>query len=152
MTESMLDVVERIYGAAERDKVVENLKRLGEISPQHNLRFLQLNLPWSPNYSVDFRSNPQSHKDFTHAVLHIVKAAGNLAAVSEDWDHHRPGNTSDAFTVTVDAIDLARQKATKALADLVICAMRAASVLPGGSLDLAQAVVSRIETKNDVKL
>lgn len=113
----------------------------------HDLRFLQLNLPWTPSYSEDFRSNPQSHKDFAHAVLHIAKATGNLATVSEEWDHKRPAGQRPGTTLEAE-----RAAATKALADLVICALRAASVLPGGSLDLARAVVERIETKNGVQL
>ena len=117
------------------------------IADKHSLRFLQLNLPWTPSYSEDFRANPQSHKDFSHAVLHIAKAAGNLATVAEEWDHKRPAGQRPGTTLEAE-----RAAATKALADLVICALRAANMLPGGTLDLAQAVIDRIETKNGVKL
>jgi hypothetical protein len=40
----------------------------------------------------------------------------------------------------------------KYVADLVVCALRAANTFPGGVLDLQKAVVDRIETKNGVKL
>lgn len=80
---------------------------MADLNSKHNLRFLQLNLPWTPSYSEDFRSNPQSHKDFAHAVLHITKATGNLATVSEEWDHkrpagQRPGTTLEAERATAD--------------------------------------------------
>ncbi|EMJ55930.1 hypothetical protein LEP1GSC111_4207 [Leptospira interrogans str. UT126] len=42
------------------------------------LKELQLNLPWTVKYSEDFRSTPLTHKDFSHALHHVSKAAGKL--------------------------------------------------------------------------
>lgn len=103
-----------------------------------NLRELQTNLPWSIKYSQDYRLNPQSHKDFAHAVLHVTKAAGKLAAIIDDLDHRR------------DSEDFGRIK--DYLADLVICALRMANTTPGGVIDLERAVIDRIESKNEVTL
>lgn len=107
-----------------------------------SLRALQTNLPWTVRYSQDFRANPQSHKDFAHAVLHAVKAVGRLSEFVDDMDHDRSvadeKGLRDQFGVYV--------------ADLVVCALRAANTYPGGVLDLNDAVIDRIETKNNVKL
>jgi hypothetical protein len=111
---------------------------LGEIS----LRQLQTNLPWTVRYSQDFRSNPQSHKDFAHALVHVTKAIGILSALVDDMDHDRA--VADNSTL--------RETHGKYVADLVVCALRAANTFPGGVLDLQRAVVDRIETKNGVKL
>lgn len=140
------ECIERGIAQAVAEATEQQYSSTPKPSDAHDLRFLQVNLPWSPNYSQDFRSNPQSHKDFAHAVLHIVKAAGNLATICEEWDHRRP----DASVAARRADE--RATAQKALADLVICALRAASVCPSGSIDLGQSVVDRIETKNGVEL
>ena len=54
-----------------------------------NLRDLQTNLPWTIRYSRDYRANPQTHKDFAHALLHVHKAVGKLSALVDDMDHDR---------------------------------------------------------------
>lgn len=118
------------------------VNRLFAMNRAFDLRTLQVRLPWSIKYSRDFRANQQSHKDFTHAILHVVKATGQLAAFIDDMDHDR-----DAALFAG-----ARLVYAKNLADLVICALRAANVFPGGPIDLERAVVERIETKNAVKL
>ena len=55
----------------------------------HTIRELQTNLPWTVRYSHDFRSNPQSHKDFAHALHHASKAMGRLHELADDMDHDR---------------------------------------------------------------
>lgn len=102
------------------------------------LRDLQAQLPWSVKYSQDFRLNPQSHKDFAHAITHVMKAAGQLAGIVDDHDHRRESE-DDA-------------RIGKLLADLVVCALRAANTTPGQVIDLQHEVVSRIESKNEVVL
>jgi hypothetical protein len=99
-----------------------------------NMREMQLTLPWSVKYSRDYRANPQTHKDFAHALTHVVKAAGKLAAVIDDYDHRRE--------TVLDP------KAKDYLADLVICAMRMANTAPGGMIDLFAAVQARVIDKN----
>lgn len=102
------------------------------------IRELQTSLPWTIRYSQDYRANPQPHKDFTHALLHVVKAVGKLQGLSDDMDHDRQ--------VADDS--MLRSEYGKYVADLVICALRAANVFPGGVLDLQAAVQDRIEVKN----
>lgn len=101
---------------------------------ERSLRAIQASLPWSVRYSSDFRSNPQSHKDFAHAILHVHKAGGKLAAIIDDLDHRRG---SDEMPRVADY-----------LADLVICALRAANTCPGNVIDLLDAVERRIVVKN----
>lgn len=79
-----------------------------------------------------------THKDFAHALLHIQKAAGKLAAVVDDAEH----GGSEFKPEEVDSY----------VADLVICALRMANTCPGRVIDLEAAVIERIEKKNDVKL
>lgn len=106
------------------------------------LRELQTNLPWTIRYSQDFRSSPQTHKDFAHAMHHVSKAAGKLHGLTDDMDHDR--EVADDSTL--------RDRYGKYVADLVVCALRLANTFPGGTLDLQAAVQDRIENKNGVKL
>jgi len=107
-----------------------------------DLKTLQVRLPWTIKYSGDFRANPQPHKDFAHAILHVMKATGKLAAFVDDMDHDR-----DVALRVANRMDY-----TKYVADLVVCALRVANTFPGGPIDLERAVIERIETKNEAKL
>lgn len=102
------------------------------------LREIQTSLPWTIRYSRDYRANPQTHKDFAHAIVHVHKAAGKLSALVDDMDHDR--EIADDPTL--------RERYGKYLADLVVCALRAANTFPGGVVDLQAAVEGRITEKN----
>lgn len=97
------------------------------------IRQIQETLPWSIAYSEAFQASPLHYKDFQHALVHVVKAAGKLAAMIDDHDHGR---------VVEDP------NVPKYLADLVICSIRMANVAPGGKIDLQEAVEARISQKN----
>jgi hypothetical protein len=102
------------------------------------IRELQKSLPWTIRYDRDFRASPVGHKDFQHALIHVMKATGKLASVVNDAEH-----AGSVFPpVEID----------RYIADLVICALRMANTIPGRLLDLETAVVERIERKNGVKL
>ena len=105
---------------------------------EKSIREIQTSLPWSVHYSAEFKANPQPHKDFAHALVHVGKANGKLLGLVDDLDHRR--ETSD--------IQGLRQTYAKYLADLVVCALRAANTFPGGVIDLQFAVESRIIEKN----
>ena len=70
------------------------------------------------SYSREFNQSGLPHKDFGHALLHVVKAAGKLAAIVDDADHGKPCGDDVG----------------KYVADLVIIAARAANCA-GISLD-----------------
>jgi hypothetical protein len=106
------------------------------------IRELQTKLPWTIRYSTDFRSNPQTHKDFAHALHHVSKAAGKLHALADDMDHDRELANDPTL----------RERYAKYIADLVVCAIRMANTFPGGVVDLQNAVQHRIEEKNETKL
>lgn len=106
------------------------------------IRELQTNLPWTVRYSADFRATPMAHKDFAHALTHVHKAGGMLAALVDDMDHRKEVADDPAI----------RESHAKYVADLVVCALRMANTFPGGVLDLQRAVEDRLESKNDVKL
>jgi hypothetical protein len=103
------------------------------------LRELQSGLPWTGHYHRDFRSSPMTHKDFGHALLHVHKAGGKLAAMLDDAEH---GGVEWA------AADV-RADASKYVADLVICALRMANTCPDGVIDLQRAVEDRLTAKNN---
>ena len=106
-------------------------------SKNANLRELQTNLPWTIRYHRDFRSNPQAHKDFEHALLHVFKAAGKLAAIVNDAEHK--------------GHDFNHAEVAPYVADLVVCALRMANTCPNRTIDLQAAVEDRITTKNRLK-
>ena len=99
---------------------------------------IQARLPWGRFYSEQFKALDLPYKDFQHALAHVAKANGKLFAMIDDADH------GDGF--------FPKAEVEKYLADLVICAMRAANVNPSGAFDLGEAVVRRIEAKNGVKI
>ena len=110
----------------------------GTPSKNISIRELQSKLPWTIHYHRDFRSSPMAHKDFGHALLHIFKAAGKLAALVNDAEH-----AGCEFTAA---------QTDPYVADMVVCALRMANTCPGRVIDLQEAVVRRIETKNAVQL
>jgi len=86
------------------------------------LRSLQARAAWGAHtYTEQFNADPRPHRDFAHAVIHIVKAAGKLAR----WD-----------------LGLVDEDAPKACADVAICIARAANTVPGGPVDIVDTVRS----------
>lgn len=106
----------------------EKLKQIA--AGTSSLRDLQLSLPWSDHYSVDFKRDTRGHKNFEHALIHVGKALGKLFALVDEVDHRREAVELPNFTTD----------AAKYLADLVICALRAANTTPGKMIDLERAV------------
>ncbi len=102
------------------------------------IRELQTSLPWTIHYAKDFRASPMAHKDFGHALLHVQKAAGKLAALVNDAEHA--------------GCEFKSEDTDRYIADLVICALRMANTCPGRTIDLQRAVIDRIEGKNGVTL
>lgn len=119
-------------GAARRTLLPE--RKGGDIT----LRELQTQIPWTTHYHHDFRASPMAHKDFAHALLHVTKALGKLAAVVNDAEHG-----GSAFTP---------EEVDRFVADLVVCALRMANTCPGRTIDLQRAVVDRIESKNHAEI
>lgn len=99
------------------------------------IKEIQDTLPWSIAYGEAFKASPVAYKDFQHALIHVVKAAGKLSALIDDMDHDRLG--------PFGYVDV-----PKYLADLVICSVRMANVAPCGKIDLQEAVEDRISQKN----
>lgn len=98
----------------------------------------ELAVTWSiDKMDTRYLANTQPHRDFTHAMLHVGKAAGKLMALCDELDHHG-----------VAALPSSPAHWGKYIADLVVCAMRAANVLPGGAIDLQSVVQGRMHEKN----
>ena len=103
------------------------------------IRELQSSLPWTAHYHRDFRATPQTHKDFSHALLHVVKSSGKLAVIIDDAEH-----------AGYDWADPEkRAEVEKYVADMVICALRMANTCPDGVIDLQAAVDRRLAAKNN---
>jgi len=108
------------------------------MSKDLTLRELQTQLPWTVHYHRDFRAAPMTHKDFGHALLHVLKAAGKLATVVNDAEH--------------GGSEFKPEEVDKYVADFVVCALRMANTCPGRTIDLQRAVEDRIEVKNQAEL
>lgn len=118
-----------------------------------DLHWLQDNQPWDGDanpYSRLFQNDERPHRDFEHALVHVLKSAGRLATLIEHEDHERRFGTD--VTTPHDggqpAFLYSRDDAAHWLADLVICAVRMARVYPGSPIDLDNAVIERTEEKN----
>lgn len=94
----------------------------------------------SSEYSDEFNARPDAQRDAHHAVLHVTKALGKVAGELDDLDHAKHGDSRATLAARVGRLE-------KALADIVICAMRIGSRWPGRRIDLAEAVDRRIEEK-----
>lgn len=107
------------------------------------LRKLQLTLPWSDTYRQAFRDNREPQRDFRHALIHIVKAAGALASLVDELDHE-PGPT----TPCISALGTLH---VRYLADVVIAALRAANTYPHLVVDLQSEVLARLDRNAEQK-
>lgn len=106
------------------------------------LQRLQESQPWTVPYSTAFKNALEErgtgHLMGTHATLHAMKTAGQIAAVFENLDHSgRP--ITDAQTAEIAAKS----------ADLVTAALRLANLY---GFDLTKVLVERSEEKNNVTL
>ena len=140
---TLVGLLEQMPEAVFHDTFIDKLNTDKTADPFVSIRDLQRRLPWTVKYSKDFRNNPQGHKDFAHALTHVIKAAGKLAEIVDNLDHNKEPN---AFG------DLEQY-----VSDLVVCALRMANTAPDWEnqvrpFDLQGAVIKRIETKNGVKL
>lgn len=103
-----------------------------------SIRELQDTLPWLNSYNTDFVANPQEHKDFSHALLHVVKASGKIASIIDCAEH---------ADVLFDS-EQRRKELENYIADLVICALRLSNTSVWGKIDLQQAINNRLSQKN----
>lgn len=98
-----------------------------------SLHDLQNEAAWGAHtYSDAFNADPRPHRDAAHAVLHIAKATGKLCGAIDNLDH---------------AEELDPRTVPKALADVVICALRVANTWPVGKIDVADAIDARLAEK-----
>lgn len=102
---------------------------------------LQQNQPWVIPYTAVFETSKvlEGHRDFQHALIHVMKSAGKLAAVCDDIEH---GSESPA---------LAGRDLRDRVADMVVCALRMANTAPaicGGPFDLWESILARIDSVN----
>lgn len=140
LTDGTLEDIDDLFLVDEKESVATEIREAAEraANPDRTLRELQTTLPWTVHYHRDFRSSPMAHKDFGHALTHVFKAAGKLAALVNEAEHK--------------GCEFKAEETDRYVADLVVCALRLANTCPGRTIDLQRAVQERIETKNGVKL
>lgn len=102
------------------------------------LREIQAQLPWSIHYKTSFRESPMPHKHFSHALTHVSKALGKLHSLVNEAEHA--------------GCDFTAEETDYLLADLIICAIRAANTIPNRVADIQRITEDRIEKKNGFKL
>ncbi len=98
---------------------------------QERLRTLWTNEQYSPT----FNANSAIHRDFDHALKHVIKPAVKLQNLCEEADHHGL------------YMEWSKYEVEKYLADVVISAVRAAQTCPAGPVDLEKAIRERIKDK-----
>lgn len=127
------NMLDKLEGVIARHQILRNLPE--RHASQGSLRWVahELATRWgSSAYSEAYNARKDPQRDAHHALLHITKAVGKVASELDALDH---GSPASAETVE------------KALADIVICATRVASVWPGGLKSIAVAVALRIAEK-----
>jgi hypothetical protein len=100
------------------------------------LERLQKGLRFGQKYTPEYFADPRPHRDLAHAAIHMAKVAGKLAALVDTLDH----------TGCLSADEQLR--AGEILADAVIIAARAASVMPAGAINLDAHVWVRAKEKD----
>jgi hypothetical protein len=95
------------------------------------------------------REAPLNHAD--HALKHVVKSLGKVAAVLEAFDHRDPlaelAGLMTAGRTVRPTVDEVRDFLAAMLADIDIVTARLASVSPVGPIDKERAVVDRVAAK-----
>jgi hypothetical protein len=93
---------------------------------------LQESMPWTTIWSEDYRNDPRPYRSFSHCLTNITAKLGAIFQRVELSDHY--GMDYE--------LGLDRHKDGKALAFIIMSAMKAANAYPGGPIDL----LSHIET------
>lgn len=91
----------------------------------------------SSEYGPAYLGRQDPQRDAHHALLHVTKASGKVAAALDYLDH-----ATDVYEETKRGEDPSAY-----LADLVICAARIAETWPGARIDLGAAVAARLAAK-----
>ena len=91
------------------------------------LRTFQASMPWTELWSAGFLGDPRPYARFEHCMTNIAAKAGAIFQRVEMADHYGPDYT----------LGLDRHKDGTALAVIVMSALKAANVYPGGPIDLA---------------
>lgn len=103
-----------------------------------SIKTLQEKLPWGLPYSTAFEESTMTHKHFQHALMHVLKSAGILAALVEKSDHITDTNNYIALWFQD------RQDISHRICDLIMCATRMANTIPHLEIDLQDELVKRI--------
>lgn len=94
------------------------------------LRKLQQAQPWTDIWSDGFKNDPRSYKGLSHCLTNIAAKLGAIFQRVEMSDHYGP-----EYELGLD-----KHKDGKALAIIVMSALKAANAYPGGPIDLASYV------------
>lgn len=98
---------------------------------------LQAEMPWTDLWSEGFLSDPRSYSRFSHCLTNIAAKLGAMFQRVEMADHY-----GEDYALALD-----RQKDGTALAIIVMSAMKAANVYPGGPIDLSQHIEADLKRR-----
>jgi hypothetical protein len=102
------------------------------------LKALQAKMPWTETlWTEGFLSDPRSYARFEHCLANIAAKLGTCFAMVEMSDHY-----GEDYQLGMN-----RDKAGIALAFIVMSAMKAANVYPGGPIDLQQYIEADLKRR-----
>lgn len=87
-------------------------------------------MPWTDLWSDDYRSDPRPYKHFEHCLTNIASKLGTLFQMVEMSDHYGQDYT----------LGLNKEKASTALAIIVMSALKAANSYPGSPINLDEYI------------
>jgi len=87
-------------------------------------------MPWTDLWSEDFLKDPREYKQFEHCMINIVAKAGAILQRIEMADHYGKDYSL--------ALDKAADQ--RALAIIIMSALKAANVHPDGVLDIEKEI------------
>ena len=102
-------------------------------------RKLQEAMPWTELWSGDFLRDSRSYARLEHCLTNISAKLGSIFQRVEMSDHYGPDYK----------LGMNRQKDGNALAVIIMSALKAANVYPGGPIDLSEFINNDLERRMD---
>ena len=105
---------------------------------QEALRDLQKAMPWTDLWTEAFKTDRSGYGPYQHCLINVAAKNGSLLQRVEMSDHYGPDYT----------LGLNRAKDGRDLAFIVMSALKAANVYPGGSIDLSELICGDLARRN----
>ena len=96
-------------------------------------------MPWTEIWAGSFLSDPRPYSRFEHCLTNIAAKLGTIFQRVEMSDHYGPEYK----------LGLNKEKDGTALAIIIMSAMKAANVYPGGPINLADYIEADLKRRNE---